>query len=162
VNFFEKPILNSPYTMPQEHWELDQNGHPTDSIIGSRRRSDLISAMPQSKSSKKEAHQTAFDLSQARLAGQEFEYNVTEFVNEVRREVDVWRNLPNPAQWQVTPVTQRLLQHWRAIQNDPGQRIRPFFCQLEAAETAIWLAEVAPKDKRRGGRYRARLEAANV
>ncbi|MDV7145643.1 DEAD/DEAH box helicase family protein [Tropicimonas sp. TH_r6] len=161
MSFFEKPILNSPYTVPKRHWELDTGGHPTDKTIESRRRSDLISAMPQSKS-RKESQQGALELSAEGLAGQSFEYNVTEFVNEIRREVQVWRALPNPAQWRVTPTTQRLLQHWRAIQADPTQRIRPFFCQLEAVETAIWLAEVAPKDKRRGGRYRARLLAANA
>jgi type III restriction enzyme len=52
------------------------------------------------------------------------------------------RNLPNPADWQVMPETARLLQHWRHHQfNGP----RPFFCQLEAVETLIWLTEVAPK-----------------
>lgn len=101
------------------------------------------------------------DLSTGHLTGQAFEYNPTETVNEIRREVETWRSLPNPAQWQVSPVTQRLLQHWRAIQTDPAQRIRPFFCQLEAVETAIWLAEVAPKNKARGQRFQARLEAAN-
>jgi len=28
--------------------------------------------------------------------------------------VDQWRALPNPDQWQVTPETARLLQHWRS------------------------------------------------
>jgi len=49
--------------------------------------------------------------------------------------------LPHPNQWQVTPETARLLQHWRQHQ---FSNIRPFFCQVEAVETAIWLAEVAP------------------
>ena len=48
------------------------------------------------------------------------------------------RRLPNPAQWQVSPVTQRLLQHWRALQTDGTQPVRPFFCQIKAVETAIW------------------------
>ena len=47
-------------------------------------------------------------------------------------------------QWQVTPETARLLEHWRHYEfND----VRPFFCQVEAAETAIWLTEVAPQSK---------------
>lgn len=34
-----------------------------------------------------------------------------------------------------------MLQHWRHHKfND----VRPFFCQIEAVETAIWLTEVAP------------------
>jgi len=96
------------------------------------------------------------------LSGQDLSYNVTELVNELRREVEVWRNLPNPSQWQVSPVTQRLLSHWRAIQKDEKQVIRPFFCQLEAVETAIWLGEVAPKLRDRGRRFKTRLEAANA
>jgi len=27
--FFEKPILNSPYEYPGRHWELDADGQPT-------------------------------------------------------------------------------------------------------------------------------------
>lgn len=46
------------------------------------------------------------------------------------------------------------------MQGDESQTIRPFFCQLEAVEIAIWLAEVAPK-LTRGKRFRERLEAAN-
>lgn len=37
--FFEKPILNSPYKYPEQHWELDAQGQPTQQIIASRRRS---------------------------------------------------------------------------------------------------------------------------
>ncbi|TMV15678.1 restriction endonuclease [Arenibacterium halophilum] len=102
------------------------------------------------------------ELSSAGLEGQDVAYNVTEFVNEMRSQVDAWRALPNPNDWQVTPVTQRLLQHWRAIQRDETQAIRPFFCQLEAVETAIWMTEVAPKMGERGKRVRKRLETANA
>ncbi|WP_369126386.1 BPTD_3080 family restriction endonuclease [Roseovarius nitratireducens] len=160
MSFFEKPVLNTPYAMPTRHWELDDDGRPTDRVIDSRRRSDLISAMPQSKS-RKGLQQDELDLSTEGLGGLGIDFNVTEFVNEIRREVDVWRSLPNPAQWQVSPTTQRLLQHWRALQTDESQTIRPFFCQLEAVEVAIWLAEVAPKLGARGKRFKARLEAAN-
>lgn len=31
--FFEKPILNSPYEYPGQHWELDEDGQPTDRIL---------------------------------------------------------------------------------------------------------------------------------
>ncbi|MBN6742152.1 hypothetical protein JKG47_16780 [Acidithiobacillus sp. MC6.1] len=30
--FFQKPILNSPYGYPQRHWELDEQGQPTQRI----------------------------------------------------------------------------------------------------------------------------------
>lgn len=40
--------------------------------------------------------------------------------------------------------TRCILQHWR---NHKFSGVRPFFCQLEAVETAIWLTEVAPRNK---------------
>ena len=30
--FFEHPILNSPYLCPARHWELDEQGQPTQKI----------------------------------------------------------------------------------------------------------------------------------
>lgn len=161
MSFFEQPILNSPYFVPAKHWDLDGDGRPTDTIIPTRRKSDLISAMPKPKSVKG-GQQAEMELSAQGLDGQDLAYNVTEFVNEMRSQVDAWRGLPNPKDWQVTPITQRLLQHWRAIQKDEAQTIRPFFCQLEAVETAIWVAEVAPKMGERGRRVRKRLEVANA
>lgn len=80
----------------------------------------------------------------AGISSKEQEYSATSNINTVRALVEAWRNLPNPNQWQVTPETQRLLQHWRH-HNFSG--IRPFFCQVEAVETAIWLSEVAPQTK---------------
>jgi type III restriction enzyme len=50
--------------------------------------------------------------------------------------------LRNPADWGVTGVTQRLLEHWR---HDEFNGPTPFFCQVEAVETIIWLTDVAPK-----------------
>ncbi len=61
------------------------------------------------------------------------------FVDEIRRHLEDWRRLP-AEQCGVTPVTARLLRHWR--EHDFLGR-RPFFCQIEAVETVIWLAEVA-------------------
>jgi type III restriction enzyme len=48
-NFFERPILNSPYAYPGRHWELDADGQPTNRIIETRRRSDLITPVPKPK-----------------------------------------------------------------------------------------------------------------
>ena len=31
--FFDKPIINSPYEYPSRHWELDEEGQPTQRII---------------------------------------------------------------------------------------------------------------------------------
>lgn len=40
--FFEQPILNSPYEYPARHWELDDQGQPTQQVIDRRRRADFI------------------------------------------------------------------------------------------------------------------------
>ncbi|MCB1155762.1 DEAD/DEAH box helicase family protein, partial [bacterium] len=79
-------------------------------------------------------------------------------INAVRMEVDKWRALPNPNDWRVTPETARLLQHWRS---DNFSSTRPFFCQVEAAETAIWLTEVAPQLGKNGERFLTHLADAN-
>ena len=97
----------------------------------------------------------------ADLATEATAFNPSPIINDLRQELETWRGLPNPSQWKVTPTTQRLLQHWRAIQNDPEQVIRPFFCQLEAVEAAIWLAEVAPEMGRRGRRFLNWISTAN-
>lgn len=68
------------------------------------------------------------------------QYDPTSLINEVRGHVDAWRSLPNPNQWQVTSETARLLQYWL---HHRFSGVRPFFCQAEAFETAIWLTEVA-------------------
>lgn len=59
------------------------------------------------------------------------QYDPTPIINSLRQSVDAWRNIPNPNDWGVTPETARLLQHWR---HHPFNSIRPFFCQVEAAE----------------------------
>ncbi|KSV61479.1 hypothetical protein N185_10670 [Sinorhizobium sp. GW3] len=89
------------------------------------------------------------------------EFNPSPMINELRQELATWRGLPNPSQWKVTPITQRLLQHWRSIQRDENQVIRPFFCQLEAVEAAIWLTEVAPEMGARGRRFINWISTAN-
>ncbi len=93
------------------------------------------------------------------LSTESQEYNPTPIINEVRSYVEAWRQLPNPDQWKVTPATAQLLRHWRHHQ---FQGIKPFFCQVEAVETAIWLAEVAPKFSTATAKFGAHLKGANA
>jgi type III restriction enzyme len=158
--FFERPILNSPYAYPSRHWELDPDGQPTNRIIEARRRSDLITPVPKPKKRRRSRGQSQMRFEdETGLSSEEQEYNPTPIINEIRTYVDTWRNLPNPDQWLVTPETARLLKHWRHHRFEGG--IRPFFCQVEAVETAIWLAEVAPKLGPRVAKFRAHIEGAN-
>jgi type III restriction enzyme len=61
-----------------------------------------------------------------------------EIVNEIRQSVGRWRQQGYP---HVTSVTRELLEHWQ----DPERERRLFFCQIEAAETAIYLSEAAER-----------------
>lgn len=160
MSFFDTPILNSPYFNPAKHWELDQEGRPTDTILGSRRKSALWTALP-GASSTAASTQKSLVFDDDGLSTEATEFNPSPIVNELRLELEIWRNLPNPAQWKVTSTTQRLLQHWRALQADESQVIRPFFCQLEAVEAAIWLSEVAPEMGKRRRRFLDWLATAN-
>ena len=156
--FFDHPILNSPYECPRRHWELDSSGQPTQQIIERRRRAEFITPIPKPKKRKKAGQQDEMVFDEGKgLSTKAQQYDPTSIINEVRQNVDSWRTLPSPSQWQVTPETARLLQHWR---HHKFSSIRPFFCQVEAVETAIWLTEVAPQSKS-GKRVLDHLVSAN-
>ncbi|MCI0439390.1 MAG: hypothetical protein L0177_09695, partial [Chloroflexi bacterium] len=52
--------------------------------------------------------------------------------------VELWRNRGYP---DITPVTCGLLEYWQR----KDRELRLFFCQVEALETLIYLAEAAEK-----------------
>ncbi len=161
-SFFERPILNSPYAYPARHWELDASGQPTSQVIDQRRRAEFISPIPKPKKQKHSAVQPemVFDATAARISSYQQQYDsTTQVINDLRRRVEIWRGLPDTNQWHVTPETARLLQHWR---HHKFNYIRPFFCQVEAVETLIWLAEVAPSLGKEGQRFLDHLEAAST
>ncbi len=158
--FFEKPILNSPYEYPKQHWELDGQGQPTQRIIEKRREAKFITPIPKPKKQRGAvAQQLNIVFNEGKgLSTQEQRYDPTSIINKLRPLVNQWRSLPNPNHWQVTPETARLLQHWR---HHKFNNIRPFFCQVEAVETAIWLTEVAPKIGKTGRAFLDHLANAN-
>ena len=137
--FFRRPILNSPYEYPGRYWKLDHQGLPTSEIVDSRRKAEFISPVPAPKTQIGKTTQLRLALGEKELSTSEQQYNPYPVINRIRQEVDRWRALPE-ARWGVTPETVRLLRHWRSHE---FQNLRPFFCQIEAAETAIWLVEVA-------------------
>jgi type III restriction enzyme len=156
--FFERPILNSPYERPSQHWELDEQGQPTQKVVPTRRRADFITPIPKPKKRKSAAAQQIVLVDETGISTQEQQYDPTSIINEVRTLVEEWRSLPNPNQWHVTPETARLLQHWRHHQ---FSNLRPFFCQVEAMETIIWLTEVAPNMGKRAKGVLDHLANAN-
>lgn len=155
--FFEQPILNSPYTYPDRHWELDDQGQPTQRIVPERRKAEFLTPIPKPKKSKGKAiDQSLFASHEHTEDGQQ--YDPTPIINQLRESVDTWRELLNPNDWKVTPETARLLQHWR---HHKFSSLLPFFCQVEVAEVAIWLTEVAPKLGKSGRIFLEHLDNAN-
>ena len=136
LSFTEEPILNSPYEKPDQHWEL-KYGIPTDKIVQNRRPSEYIVPVPPSQA---QSTQPRMNLGVQGISNADQEYDPTPIINDIRRRVDRWRSIPDRRKWGVTPETARLLEHWRSHEHIG---LRPFFCQVEAAETIIWLTEVA-------------------
>jgi type III restriction enzyme len=124
------PIINSPYRVPARHFAFDNDGI-TDQIVEGRRESSYFVPVPRPR--KRGAQQ---QLEFAELTADQIEKN--QFVNDIRARVKRWREVGRP---DVTPVTRRLLEYW----TDPERDNPILFCQLEAAETAIYLAEAAQK-----------------
>jgi Type III restriction enzyme, res subunit. len=153
--FYTQPILNSPYHEPTRHHALDDDGQPLDlpPIFG-RRRSRYVVPVPSARRQRPQKIQAELLLDDG---DGDTRYNPSVIVNEIRSHVSGWRRLPQAADWGVTPTTQRLLQHWRHYN---FQNQRPFFCQVEAVETAIWLHEVARGKKQYAHIFRT-LETAN-
>ena len=157
--FFDQPILNSPYTEPARHWKLDETGQPTQEISEYRRPASFITPIPNPQKSKGKGKQYKLfvDDTAKAISTDSQEYELTSVINELREIVAAWRK-EDPKHWKVTPETARLLQHWR---HHKFGGYRPFFCQLEAVEAAIWLTEVAPNAGKRGEKFIERLKQAN-
>ena len=142
------PVINSPYHAPEQHFEIGPTG-PTGTLLPGRRPSESFIPVPVSRKGRQKFDQQAFDFD---VTGERREQN--SLINNIRREVERWR----ANNWNgVTPYTRKLLAHWAAA---PPTRDDPvLFCQREAAETAIFLAEVAGRYGTAD--YRRRLEPEN-
>jgi type III restriction enzyme len=141
------PIINSPYDPPEAHFEIGPTG-PTGRLLPGRRPSESYIPVPVSKKGRP-VEQLTLDFD---VTGERREQN--SLINDIRREVERWR----ANNWNgVTPYTRKLLSHWAA---QPPDRDDPvLFCQREAAETAIFLTEVAGRHGTAD--YRRRLEPEN-
>ncbi|MGH3900468.1 MAG: DEAD/DEAH box helicase family protein [Pseudonocardiaceae bacterium] len=125
----DNPILNRPYDEPTRHFAFDDEGI-TDRIEDSRRSSSYFVPVPRLRKGTRQLELAELTADQIRL---------NELVNRIREHVTRWRHA---GYLRVTPTTRRLLEHWA----DPERENRVLFCQREAAETAIYLAEVALRD----------------
>ena len=91
-DFFKNPILNSPYTYPGRHWELE-GGQPSGNVIEKRRSCSYLTPIPKSKNRKKDAEQADLFTDQPKVSVEGVEYDPTSIVNQVRGQVDTWRHL---------------------------------------------------------------------
>ena len=135
------PVLCSPYDPPDRHWRLDTRGQAI------RGQKPAVGRRPPARIGTAPADQKAGAQQALRLRDRP----VNTLVEETRDAVGAWRADGYPG---VTATTRILLNHWADPQ---GARIRLFFAQREAAETIIWLREVAT----RGTRLRRELEEAS-
>ena len=93
--FFERPILNSPYDYPARYWELDEDGQPTQRIIESRRKAEFVTPIPKPRKRQGKATQAELVFDEGKgLSTEKQQYDPTSAViNEVRHFVDQWRGL---------------------------------------------------------------------
>ncbi len=115
------PILCSPYEKPTAHWLYDtKTGEPREQPgrrdAGYWYKTDKVGS------------------AQAKMFVEE-ERDDIELVNALRKDVDRWREAKHRG---ASNVTKDLLAHWTS--KDRGRRL--FFCQREAVETLIYLAEI--------------------
>jgi type III restriction enzyme len=127
----ENPILNSPFVEPTRHFRFDDDGITNDIVEGRRISSYFVPiAQPRKKAN---AQQLRFDTE---WTNDRIEEN--KVVNRIRQRVSQWRAGGYVG---VTQTTARLLEYW----TNPDRERKLFFCQIEAVETAIYIAEVARK-----------------
>ena len=164
TSFYGQPILNSPYEIPNRHWELDEERQPTGRICQSRRHFTFITPIPTPKKrgsrGKASQREIIFNEKTPALETEDQQYNLEQLIGSLRVQVNQWRAIADPAKWRVTGETARLLRHWRRQRPDHSG-FRPFFCQVEAVETVIWLTEVAPKLGKTGHNFLGHLGNAN-
>ena len=126
----ENPILNSPYEEPRRHFKFTEDGI-TDEIVEDRQISQYFIPIPRPK--KKNPKQLSFET---QWTADRIEEN--KLINQIREAVEKWRKGDYVG---ITQTTARLLEYWKR----PERERKLFFCQIEALETAIWIAEVAGK-----------------
>jgi type III restriction enzyme len=82
--FFDQPILNSPYERPQQHWELDDEGQPTQKVESFRRKARFITPIPKPKKRRKaDATQGNFVFDEGSgISTTEQQYDPTSIINE--------------------------------------------------------------------------------
>jgi type III restriction enzyme len=125
----QNPVINSPFDEPTRHFEFGERGITGTVLEGRRPSSYFIPIAHSRRSGTQLSLEAEWTLDRLRP---------NDGVNRIREKVTAWRR---GGYLGVTTTTQQLLAYWTA----PDRDRRLFFCQVEALETAIYLAEVAGK-----------------
>jgi len=136
---------------PDRHYVIGLHG-PTGEIRDGRRLSESFIPIAVTKTGKKrqeDSEQFGIDFD---VTGERRQKN--DLINRIRLDVDTWRMGGHYGG--VRPIARKLLQHW----HDPNRENRVIFAQREAAETAIFLTEVAGRHHGYAD-WRKRLESEN-
>lgn len=123
------PVINSPFSEPLRQFEFGKSGI-TGKILAGRRDSSYFVPIPQGR---RQTAQLSLETEWTRDR-----LRANELVNRIREKVATWRRGGYAG---ITPTTSRLLSYW----TDTARERKLFFCQIEAAETAIYIIEVAQK-----------------
>ncbi len=125
----ENPVLNSAFQEPRRHFRFDDQGITSD-IVEGRRPSSYFVPVPEARRRDGQLAMVA-EWTQDRI-------EENEVVERIRERVSIWRQGGYQG---VTRTSRRLLEYWQTADRER----RFFFCQVEAAETAIYVHEVAAK-----------------
>ena len=124
----ENPILCRPYEEPSEYWQYDLETGEASRAPGRRPAGHWFRNEPTAQS-------------QQRRMFTEENWEELPYVNSLREDVKRWSS---SGYRNATNTTRKLLRHWR--RDDLSRRL--FFCQIEAVETIIYLAEIRMGGKR--------------
>ena len=124
----DKPILCSPYKEPDQHWLYERaTGNPRKEP-GRRKASYWF------------RHERTGSAQQSLAGMTQEQSDDLPLVNALRDDVRRWRD----SGWRgASETTKTLLRHW--WREDRARRL--FFCQLEAAETVIYLREMLAQQR---------------
>ncbi|MDN5763333.1 MAG: DEAD/DEAH box helicase family protein [Microlunatus sp.] len=133
----DDPVLNGPYDPPTRHFQIGPAG-PTGVVNDGRRPSEsfIPVATVRKGRGKKTTTEASDDPEQLSLLLTHEQVQRNTLINGLRRDVEIWRASDYTG---ATATSAKLLHHWAAAHRDN----RILFAQREAAETAIFLAEVS-------------------
>ena len=125
----KEPVINSPYGTPEWQWQLDSSTKAHAPALPGRRKSQNIP--PVAGSRKLRGRQPFPNEMGAR-------WLPIQLVNEIRAAVLKWQDAGYP---NITQTSRDLINHWT-----DQEACKPYFAQLDAALTHIFLHEAAPRE----------------